>query len=301
MHGMRDVSYHVVDVFTTTPLQGNGLAVFPDGSGLETAMMQSIARELNLSETTFILPRESNAEATRVRIFTPARELAFAGHPTIGTAYVMRRLGLVADSAKRFVLSENVGAVPIRVDEGDDPILWLTTPQISWLGEFARERCAATLSLEEERLVPDVPCEQLSAGSPLIIIPVRNREAVDASRLDARAYADLVNECTEPTAIFLFAPTPEGAYSRMFAPEFGIVEDPATGGATGPLAAFMMKHGLASSKDGTRFFSEQGVKIGRRSVLHVLINGERGEGGIEIGGNAVHVAEATMHVPEAGR
>ncbi|HYL26725.1 MAG TPA: PhzF family phenazine biosynthesis protein [Candidatus Nitrosotalea sp.] len=291
------MDYHVVDVFTTTPLQGNGLAVFPDGTGLETAMMQAIARELNLSETTFILPQESNADATRVRIFTPARELAFAGHPTIGTAYVMRRLGLVADSAKRFVLSENVGPVPVRVDEGDDPILWLTTPQISWLGAFARDRCAATLTLGEERLVPSVPCEQLTAGSPLIIIPLRDREAVDAAQLDARAYAQLVNECTEPTAVFLFAATPEGAYSRMFAPEFGIVEDPATGGATGPLAAFMMKHGLASSKNGTRFISEQGVKMGRRSVLHVLINGENGQSGVEIGGNVVHVAEATMHLP----
>ena len=297
MHGMREFSYHVVDVFTATPLEGNGLAVFPDGTGLDSQTMQLIARELNLSETTFVLPEESSAEAIRVRIFTPARELAFAGHPTIGTAFVMRRLGLVAESARRFVLSENVGSVPVRVDVGDDPILWLTTPPISWLGEFARERCAAALSLTEEQLVPGVPCEQLTAGSPLIIIPLKDRAAVDAARLDGAAYARLIDECTEPTAIFFFAATVEGAYSRMFAPEFGIVEDPATGGATGPLAAFMIKHGLAASVHGTRFVSEQGVKMGRRSLLHVFVNGERGERGIEIGGNAVHVAEATMRVP----
>src|ERR1700733_8447598 len=103
-----DFAYHVVDVFTTTPLQGNALAVFPDASGMDPATMQRVARELNLSETTFILPRDSQDGATRVRIFTPAAELPFAGHPTIGTAFVMRRLGIVDSHVKTFALNENV-------------------------------------------------------------------------------------------------------------------------------------------------------------------------------------------------
>lgn len=291
-----EYSYHVVDVFTRTPLEGNALAVFPDASEMAVEVMQRVARELNLSETTFVLPRESGGGATRVRIFTPASELAFAGHPTIGTAYVMRRLGMVPLGAERFVLSENVGPVPIRVDEGDDPILWLTTPTIRKVAEFGRDRCARALSLAPDRLVPGVPCEQLSAGTSLIFVAVRDPAAVDAAVLDGAAFADLVRASKEPTAIFVFAPTEKGAYSRMFAPQFGIIEDPATGGATGPLAAFMMKHGLVSSADGTRFVSEQGVKMGRRSLLHVLIRGDLGMAGIEVGGNVVHVAEGRMQI-----
>jgi trans-2,3-dihydro-3-hydroxyanthranilate isomerase len=292
-----ELSYHVVDVFTTTPLEGNALAVFPAASGLDSGTMQRVARELNLSETTFVLPNESQDGATRVRIFTPAAELAFAGHPTIGTAYVVRRLGIVAGDAETFVLSENVGRVPIRVDAGDDPILWLTTPPIRKLAEFGRDRCARALSLTPDRLVPGVPCEQLSAGSPIIFVAVKDRAAVDAAQLDGPIFFDLVRPCRDATAIFVFAPVESGAYSRMFAPQFGIIEDPATGGATGPLAAFMMKHGLLASADGTRFVSEQGVKMGRRSLLHVLVHGDRGEKGIEVGGNVVHVAEATMQLP----
>ncbi len=292
-----EFAYHVVDVFTTTPMQGNALAVFPDATGMESATMQRVARELNLSETTFVLPQESRDGATRVRIFTPASELTFAGHPTIGTAFVMRRRGIVDVSARTFALHENVGRVPIRVDGGEDPILWLTTPPIRKLAEFSRERCARALSLRPERLVMGVPCEQLSAGSPLIFVAVKERADVDAAQLDGAIYAELVRPSREATSLFVFAPTESGAYSRMFAPQFGIIEDPATGGATGPLAAFMMKHGLAATADGTRLLSEQGVKMGRRSLLHVLVHGEGGRDGIEVGGNVVHLAQGTMELP----
>jgi len=292
-----EFAYHVVDVFTTAPLEGNALAVFPDAAGLGTPAMQRVARELNLSETTFVLPAESTPEAIRVRIFTPAKELPFAGHPTIGTASVLRRIGAVPAGAETFVLNENVGPVPIRVDRGDDPILWLTTPPIRKLAEFSRDRCARALSLTPERLAPGVPCEQLSAGSPLILVAVRDRAAVDDAQLDSAIFAELTRPSREATAIFVFAATEAGAYSRMFAPQFGIIEDPATGGATGPLAEFMMKHRLISSADGTRFVSEQGVKMGRRSLLHVFVHGKRGERGIEVGGNVVHVARGTMTLP----
>lgn len=292
-----DFAYHVVDVFTTTPMQGNALAVFPDASGMDSATMQCVARELNLSETTFILPRESQDGATRVRIFTPAAELPFAGHPTIGTAFVMRRLGIVDSHATTFALNENVGRVPIRVDAGDDPILWLTTPTIRKLAEYSRERCARALTLSADRLATGVPCEQLSAGSPLIFVAVKEPADVDAAQLDGAVFADLARPSREPTSIFVFSPVRGGAYSRMFGPQLGIIEDPATGGATGPLAAFMMKHGLAAAADGTTFVSEQGVKMGRRSLLHVLVHGENGREGIEVGGNVVHVAEGTMRLP----
>jgi trans-2,3-dihydro-3-hydroxyanthranilate isomerase len=292
-----ELNYLVVDVFTTAPLEGNALAVFPDATGVEDATMQRIGRELNLSETAFVLPKESDAGATRVRIFTPAAELAFAGHPTIGTAYVLRHLGLVPLGARTFVLRENLGPVSIRIDEGDDPIIWLTTPPIRRLGEFARDRCARALSLTANRLATGVPCERLSAGNPMIFVAVKDRAAVDDAQVDSTAFLDLVRQCRTATSIFVFAATETGAYSRMFAPLLGVVEDPATGSATGPLAAFMMKHGLVNSTDGTKLVSEQGVKMGRRSLLHVLIHGESGQGGIEVGGNVVHVASAAMRLP----
>ena len=289
-----ELDYHVVDVFTTTPFEGNALAVFPDASGVDAGTMQRIARELNLSETTFILPAESDESGLRVRIFTPAYEMDFAGHPTIGTAYVARRLGIVPTDAKAFSLRENIGRVPVRVDAGDDPMIWLTTPPIETLGEYPRARCAAMLSLDESRLVPNVPCEMLSAGNPNLYVALDTPEAVDGVNLDTGAFFEMVSERRTPVCLFVFAPTDSGAYSRMFAPQHGIVEDPATGSATGPLAAFMMKHGLAPGADGTRFVSEQGVKMGRRSLLHVSIHGAMGADGIEIGGNVVAIATATM-------
>jgi trans-2,3-dihydro-3-hydroxyanthranilate isomerase len=289
-----ELAYHIVDVFTKTPLEGNPLAVFPDATGIEPGTMQRIAREMNLSETTFVVPQESSADATRVRIFTPSTEMLFAGHPTLGTAYVIRMLGIAPPDAVGLILRENGGDVRVRVDAGDDPILWLTTPPIRNFGGYSRAACARALSLDEDRLVPGVPCQRLSAGNALIFVAVKDRAAVDEAHLDRSVFDELVYECDEPTSMFVFAPTEAGAYSRMFAPQLGIAEDPATGSATGPLAWFLMVHGLAPDADGTQLISEQGVKMGRRSVLHVLVHGERGERGIEVGGNAVHVAAGRL-------
>jgi trans-2,3-dihydro-3-hydroxyanthranilate isomerase len=292
-----DLSYYVVDVFTAVPLLGNPLAVFPDATGVDSGTMQRITRELNLSETTFILPRESNDRRTRVRIFTPGSELQFAGHPTIGTAFVMRKLGIVPRSSKQFILHENVGDVTVRVDEGEDPIIWLTTPPIETLAEYSRERCAAMVGLRSDRLVADVPCELLSAGNAFIFVTVDSPVTVDQARLDMAVFEHIVKDRSTPTGVFVFAATDTGAYSRMFGPQLGVAEDPATGSATGPLALFMMKYGLARSGDGTRFVSEQGTQMGRRSLLHVNVRGEMGAGGIEVGGHVAELAKAVMHIP----
>jgi trans-2,3-dihydro-3-hydroxyanthranilate isomerase len=291
-----ELAYHIVDVFTTTPFEGNALAVITDGSQLDTPTMQRIAREFNLSETTFIMPGQARDGATRVRIFTPYSEMEFAGHPTIGTSYVMRRLGIVPEDASRFTLEENVGPVSVRVDSGDDPLLWLTTPPIRTVRGFAREVCAAAIGLAASDLVADVPCELVTAGNPAIFVPVKNRQAVDRAAVDPVPFHALVQQADVPALVFVFAPVPSGAYSRMFAPHLGVPEDPATGSATGPLAAFMMQHGLVVSDDGTTFVSEQGTRMGRRSLLHVMIHGRGGSNGIEVGGNARHIAAGTIGV-----
>lgn len=292
-----EIAYRVVDVFTQTPLEGNPLAVFERAAGLDASTMQRIARELNLSETTFVFPSERGDALARVRIFTPTHEMTFAGHPTIGTAWVLRDAGLVPPGAASFALHENVGLVHVRVDDGSDPLVWLRTPPIERLAVYDRAACAAAIGLHESDLLEGVPCVALSAGNPNVYVALRDREAVDRARTDAGALAALLAGERRPTCIFIFTPTPQGAYSRMFADEVGIVEDPATGSATGPLAAFMMEHGLASSAHGTRFVSEQGTKMGRRSILHVFVDGERGSNGIDVGGHVVPVATATMRLP----
>jgi trans-2,3-dihydro-3-hydroxyanthranilate isomerase len=289
-----DLQYRVVDVFTQTPLEGNALAVFPDGRNVDSSTMQRIARELNLAEITFVLPATRSDCVAKVRIFTPTMEMLFAGHPTIGTSYVLRECGIASPQSRSFVLEENVGPVKVRLDEGDDPLIWLETPPISRSRSFAKCDAARAVGLQESDLL-DVPVELWSAGNPNAYIAVRDRAAVDRAWVDLATQRALLGG-EDPTCVFVFTPTAQGAYSRMFAPEHGVVEDPATGSATGPLAAYMMEHGLCSKRDGTQLISEQGVKMGRRSLLHILIHGEGGSAGIEVGGHVRPIARATMQL-----
>lgn len=285
--------YRVVDVFTQHPLEGNPLAVFPDASGMDDVTMQKIAKELNLSETTFVVPATRAGCAVRVRIFTPAREMVFAGHPTIGTSFVLLQDGIVPAYTERFVLDEKVGPVPIRVEPGGRPLIWLTTRRIEF-GRFCdRALSAEALGLDPRDLLEMSP-QVLSAGNPNLFIPVKDKETVDRAWLKLAGLRMLKSLPEEAICVFVFTPTSEGAYSRMFAPEHGVIEDPATGSATGPLAAFMMRNNLVSSAAGTRFISEQGTKMGRRSILHVQIHGDQGVDGIEVGGYVTPLVEATM-------
>jgi|SRR5208283_4086507 len=290
---MPSYRYRVVDVFTKTPLEGNPLAVFPDGSGIDDPTMQKIAKELNLSETVFILPPTRGGSAAKLRIFTPTYEMDFAGHPTIGASFVILDEGIVARGTQSFAIEENIGLVPIRVEAaGEDarPRIWLTTPPIQYQQTLDRSVCARVLGLELEDLLPATP-QVLTAGNPTIFIPLKNKEAVDRAWLDRSGAIELRGGDNRPLCVFIFTPTAEGAYSRMFAPEHGVVEDPATGSSTGPLAAYMMRTGLVSSP---RFVSEQGTKMGLRSVLHVEIRGHEGEDGIDVGGYVTPLVEATM-------
>jgi trans-2,3-dihydro-3-hydroxyanthranilate isomerase len=293
MNNLRAYRYRVVDVFTQHPLEGNALAVFPDASGLDDATMQKIAKELNLSETTFVSPPTRDDCVASVRIFTPTKELIFAGHPTIGTSFVLLDEGVAPKDAERFGLEEKVGAVPIRVESGERPLIWLTTPPIQSGQTFDRAVCARALGLESGDLL-DIAPQLLSAGNPTIFVAVQTRQAVDRAWLDSQGMASIKGGAAESACVFVFAPTPEGAYSRMFAPEYGIVEDPATGSSTGPLAAYMLQHNLVSGEAGSRFVSEQGVKMGRRSALHVRLNGDKGAEGIEVGGYVTPLVDATM-------
>jgi trans-2,3-dihydro-3-hydroxyanthranilate isomerase len=289
----QEYRYRVVDVFTEHPLEGNALAVFPDSAALDTTTMQRIARELNLAETAFVLPPTRSDCAARVRIFTPAKEMLFAGHPTIGTAFVLLDEGLVPGEAGDFLLEENIGPVPVRVETAARPMLWLRTPSIEAGRCYDPALCARVLGLTIQDLL-EIPPQRLSAGNPTIFVALRDRLAVDRAWLDLTGMRQLRGSDAEQACVFVFTPTAQGAYSRMFAPEYGIAEDPATGSSTGPLVAFMMRHELISNAAGTRLISEQGTKMGRRSMLHVHVRGERGADGIEVGGHVTPLVTATM-------
>jgi trans-2,3-dihydro-3-hydroxyanthranilate isomerase len=291
----QEYRYRVVDVFTEHPLEGNALAVFPDASTMDGATMQRVARELNLAETSFVLPPTRSDCTARVRIFTPSKEMRFAGHPTIGTAFVLLDEGLTSAKTGSFLLEEQIGPVPVRVESGKRPMLWLSTPPIESRRTLDPTLCAIVLGLNADDLL-DLPPQLMSAGNPTIVVALRNRQSVDRAWLDLAGMKRLRGSDAELACVFVFAPTEEGAYSRMFAPEYGIPEDPATGSSTGPLAAFMMRHGLVSSSSDTRFVSEQGSKMGRRSLLHVHIHGNGGVEGIDIGGHVTPLATASMRL-----
>lgn len=296
MTGSKSHRYRVVDVFTTNPLEGNALAVFPDAGGLNDATMQRIARELNLAETVFVVPSSREGCVVGLRIFTPRKEMEFAGHPTVGASFVLRDEGIVGSNCGGFVLDEKVGPVPVRVEMGERPMMWLRTPPIHDGRRYEPSLCAQVLGLEPGQLL-DIPPQLLSAGNPTLLVAVRDRDAVDRAWLDLHGVRALMDGDPCPICVFVFTPTSEGAYSRMFAPEYGIPEDPATGSSTGPLAAFMMRYGLVPRADGTRFVSEQGTKMGRRSMLHVQIRGEGGADGIDVGGFVTPLVEATLTLP----
>jgi trans-2,3-dihydro-3-hydroxyanthranilate isomerase len=287
--------YRIVDVFTRNTLEGNPLAVLLNGKGLDDGKMQKIAREFNLSETVFLFAATRPDCAAKLRIFTPFRELPFAGHPTVGASFVLLAEGLVPRDTEQFILEENVGPVPIRIEAGVRPLIWMTTPPIEEGPVFDLGLCAKALGLEEGGLLP-LPPQLLTAGNPCVFVPVKDRDTVDSASPSSEHIAKLKTIYPHPLCVFVFTPVPEGAYSRMFAPDHGIYEDPATGSATGPLAAYMMRHQLAPSAAGSRFWSEQGTKMGRRSILHIAIRGEHGTDGIDVGGHVAPFAGGVLQL-----
>jgi trans-2,3-dihydro-3-hydroxyanthranilate isomerase len=180
---MTSYPYTVVDVFTTEALEGNALAVFPDASGMDETTMQRIARELNLAETSFVLPPTHEDCAARVRVFTPARELPFAGHPTVGTGFVLMQKEIVPRNSTAFVLQEEVGPVPLRIEAGPRPLIWLRVPPIREGRCYDAALCAEVLGLQKPDLLPIEP-RLLSAGNPTVFVAAKDKAVVDRAWLE---------------------------------------------------------------------------------------------------------------------
>lgn len=300
----RRLQYRVVDVFTDRMFGGNPLAVYLDGRDVSDAEMQSIAREMNLSETTFVLPPDDPANHFKVRIFTPGGELPMAGHPTIGTAFVLAREGMLPMQGVDELdlrLEEKIGVIPVKmhVENGAPEMIWMTQPGPEFGPTILDARRAADmLSIDPADIDETLPMQIVSCGVPYPIVPLRSLDAVRRVRFRADiARRELSG--VGPTEALVFARGGEtrGAtvHSRMFAPEVGIPEDPATGSAAGPLGAYLVKHGAVAADPTATILNEQGFEMGRPSLLHVRITRAGDEiAEVQVGGRSVFVAAGEL-------
>ena len=298
--------YLHLDVFTDRPFVGNQLAVFPDAAGLDSDIMQRIAREIAFPETTFVLPAEASGTDVRVRIFTPATELPMAGHPTIGTTFALAHEQAIVPPRSTVVFGLGVGPTAVRLEWEANRLqfAWMTqsVPQFGAMPSDLKSLALALGIAESDIRDSKLPVQEVSSGVPFLFVPLISRRAVDAVVLDRTAlqrFFRLANIPERP--VFVFSQESAGddatVFSRMFAPVFGIAEDPATGGAGGPLGGFLVHHGAVSADRAARMVSLQGVKMGRPSRIHISIGMQNGLiADVRVGGRAVLVAEGTMHM-----
>jgi trans-2,3-dihydro-3-hydroxyanthranilate isomerase len=302
---MTSHTYHLVDVFTDRAFGGNPLAVFLKGDGFSDARMQAIAKEFNLSETTFVFPPQDPANDFRVRIFTPADELPMAGHPTVGTTFVLTRAGLVRPGTGRtnIILEEGVGPIPVAIDWKDAKPSFIEMQQpLPKFGPPIEDRAgvAEMLSLELEMIREDLPIQVVSCGVPFLFVPLKTLEATRRIRFRV----DVEERLKLPSKnIFVFTTETEfpgsAVHSRMFAPSLGVAEDAATGGATGPLGCYLVRHRVLPSEKELGCVSEQGIEMGRPSFLHIRIRHAAGEiTAVHVGGTCCYMGSGQLELAD---
>jgi trans-2,3-dihydro-3-hydroxyanthranilate isomerase len=303
---MRSYRYLHFDVFTDHLFGGNQLAVFLDARGLSAETMQAIAKEMNFSETTFVLPPEAGGTDARMRIFTPGEELPTAGHPTVGTTFALARSGVIERGRQHFVYGCNIGPVPVTMTwSGDDlNFVWMTQ-SLPTFGAVIPDpaRTAAALSLSPAAVAATgQPVQVVSCGVPFLLVPLTTRSAVDSAVVNPGVLDMLFTQVnTKAHGLMVFSTQPGDAratvYSRMFAPEMGITEDPATGIATGPLGCYLVRHKIVRPERAGAMISLQGVKMGRPSHVHMSIGLEHGEiASVRVGGESVLAGEGTLYL-----
>nr|WP_199315383.1 PhzF family phenazine biosynthesis protein [Aerosakkonema funiforme] len=290
------MNFYIVDVFAVGKYTGNQLAVFAgDGvAKLSDPDMQRIAKEMNYSETTFITSPQMRDGGYDVRIFTPEQELPFAGHPTLGTAYVLQQ-EIIQQPVETIILNLKIGQIPVTVHYAGEVVEWLWMRQKTpTFGQgLSPNKIAPVLNLDVEEIDTRFPIEEVSTGVPFIIVPLKNLAAVKRIKVNQDKYFELISN-TQAKAILVFCPETYSSENhlnvRMFADAMGVPEDPATGSANGCLAGYLVEYAYFG-ENAIDLRVEQGYEIGRPSLL--LLKAQKGEAGIEVnvGGKAIIIAK----------
>lgn len=291
---MQEHNFYIVDVFAETKYAGNQLGVFRNAGGLTDDQMQKFAKEMNYSETTFVLSEEERNGGYDVRIFTPEYELPFAGHPTLGTAFAIQQ-EIIKKPVDRVVLNLKVGQIPVdfKYKGAEVDIMWMKQIAPTFGQTFDAQTISQVLSLDENDVDGRFPIQEVSTGTPFIMTPLKTLDAVKRARIHKDNYFDLIKD-TQAKAILVFCPETYGQDNdlnvRVFADYYGVVEDPATGSANGCLAGYLIKNRYFG-KDRIDLRVEQGYEIGRPSLLFLKAQDKVGQIDVFVGGRVQMVAK----------
>jgi trans-2,3-dihydro-3-hydroxyanthranilate isomerase len=284
------LTFYIVDVFAEERYAGNQLAVVRGGTGLPDETLQKIALEMNYSETTFVLSEEESEGGYDVRIFTPGDEVPFAGHPTLGTAYVIRH-EISAGPVESITLNLKAGEIPVTFGE----VLWMRQLPPTFGAILDSAPIARTLNLETGDLDGRFPVQEVSTGLPALIVPLRDLDALRRCKVDWERYTEVAGSGKN---LFVFCPEshadgPGELSARMFADDLGVPEDPATGSAAGCLAAYLLEHNYLGT-DPVDVRVEQGHEIGRPSLLYLQAAKDVDEIRVDVGGKVQMVARGEL-------
>ncbi|MEX3748348.1 PhzF family phenazine biosynthesis protein [Lysinibacillus xylanilyticus] len=288
---MDKINYSIVDVFSQGKYTGNQLAVFKNAEKIPENEMQQIAKEINFSESTFILLNTKKDNGYDVRIFTPNEEIPFAGHPTLGTAYVIQN-EILESPCDRLILNYKAGQIPVSFDNQEE-IIWMKQNNPTFGQVLDANKVSDVLNIDKEYIDNRFPIQEVSTGLPVIIVPLKSLEAVKKVRIDREKYFELI-EHTDAKGIMVFSPE---AYSsendlnvRDFADYYGIPEDAATGSSNGCLASYLVKFRYFETKE-INIRVEQGYEINRPSLLFLKANDDNGRINVYVGGKVEKIAQ----------
>ncbi|MED1471437.1 PhzF family phenazine biosynthesis protein [Bacillus salipaludis] len=288
---MKNINYSIVDVFSQGKYTGNQLAVFKNAGNLSGEEMQQIAKEVNYSETTFILSNVKNNGGYDVRIFTPNEEVPFAGHPTLGTAYIIQN-EILAEPTDKLMLNFKAGQIPVSFDHQEE-VIWMKQNEPTFGQVLEADKVAEVLNIDKEYINVKYPIQEVSTGLPVIIVPLTSLEAVKKVKINKEKYFELV-EYRDAKAILVFSPEayhPENDLNvRDFGDYYGIPEDAATGSSNGCLAGYLLKYRFFE-KNEIDLRVEQGYEMNRASLLFLKASDADGKISVFVGGRVEKIAQ----------
>ncbi|MBN1536483.1 MAG: PhzF family phenazine biosynthesis protein [Anaerolineales bacterium] len=294
---MRNIPFYIVDVFAEGRYTGNQLAVFRSGDAISDSEMQQITKEMNFSETTFVTSETLRHGGFDVRIFTPGEEVPFAGHPTLGTAHIIRT-EIQPATKDKIILNLKVGQIPVTFDDTqpDETIYWMKQISPTFGELLTAETIAPVLNLNPSDIDTRFPIEEVSTGLSHILVPLRSLDALKRAKSVSERYFELIAN-RRAKAILIFCPQPHKPENdisvRMFAEYYGVAEDPATGSGNGCLAGYLARHRYFG-KTCIDIRAEQGYEIGRPSLLLLRAEDRDDHIDVAVGGKAMTITRGTL-------